>query len=108
MLLACDCGNAGSTGSCNENGVCFCKPGFTGTNCETSVCKVGWTDINGRCYKKSDPDESATWEKAQEACEDMGGILAEPKSELEDESITGLGTNGIHWIGISDQKKESR
>ena len=52
---ACACetqGTVGNVDSCNDNGVCTCKPNVEGAKCDT--CSAGFynfPDCTGRCYK---------------------------------------------------------
>ena len=73
--------------------------------CETRQCPVEWVFISGKCYKAV--TQKASWYDAKDKCLEMDGILAEPKSSIENTAVASLITDQFVWIGLNDQKIEA-
>merc|ERR1712227_547208 len=77
-------------------------------------CPADWFDAGSLgCYKFLDGEVNLTWVEAQLACEQEGGFLAEPTSQLQLDFLSELallqgGFTGVdHWyIGLTDLGKE--
>ena len=64
-------------------------------------CPEGWTRVDGKCYKVV--AQKATWDTAKHKCSEMGAILAEPKSLIEDKAVAHLMggmASSRYWIGL--------
>lgn len=79
-----------------------------------SECPVDWFDAGSLgCYKFLEGRVNLTWVEAQLTCEEAGGYLAEPQSQLQIEflselaglegSFTGI---GYWYIGLTDLARE--
>ena len=57
--------------------------GFELTRSDLFICLVDWFDAGSLgCYKFLEGRVNLTWVEAQLACEEAGGYLAEPQSQL--------------------------
>ena len=73
-------------------------------------CQPGQKHFGNSCYKLL--TEAMTWDEGNQACSDMGGILAVPDSSDEHWFIwnmhTTSGRGGSVWTGCNDKKEEGR
>merc|ERR1719239_1264503 len=64
-------------------------------------CPTGFQDIDDFCFMMGSGKK--TFKKATEACQQIGGFLAEPRSEEITTALKSLTFTGTHlWIGLHD------
>merc|ERR1719481_71590 len=87
---------------------------YTTTPYPSEGCPQGWIDSIEGCFLFQ-YDRYVTWHEAQYECEKVGGFLAEPKTQQQQDmlkslafvehSFTGVGS---WWIGLTDEGHEGR
>ncbi|XP_038058709.1 C-type mannose receptor 2-like [Patiria miniata] len=73
-----------------------------------SACRSGWIPWRGACYWLA--KDHFNWFDARDACRKMGGFLAAPRSEEENDFVTGIiqdGGEGRVWINCNDLGREA-
>lgn len=83
---------------------------LSSVSAQEQECPADWFDAGSLgCYKFLDGKVNLTWVEAQLACEQEGGFLAEPTSQLQLDFLSELallqgGFTGVtHWyIGLTD------
>ena len=66
-------------------------------------CPPSWKLKDNVCYYK--PDEKANFNSAEATCKQLGGKLAEPINNRENQNILDLSDENF-YIGIHDRAKE--
>ena len=74
------------------------------------ACPENWTASGGKCHQV--PTEKANFQQAAKKCQRLGGQLAEPKSQLENEALIQLVQlespgDQKFWYGINDIEREN-
>ena len=69
-----------------------------------SSCPESWHYWGNSCYKITEMIFS--WEDAKDECRNLGGVLATPSSDQENEFITQLLAVGMVWIDCNDKDVE--
>ena len=70
-----------------------------------SSCLESWHVWGISCYKIT--EKAFTWSDARDECIDLGGVLAVPSSDQENEFTAQL-SNEIVWIDCNDREVEGR
>ncbi|XP_045166878.2 lectin BRA-3-like [Mercenaria mercenaria] len=106
------CENNGTCVEVADNYTCSCNDGFKGRNCEEAVTvkscpEGGWVFFNGSCYYVS--TTTVSWISALAACNETGGYLAEIQSQLEQEFLNNITSDGDYfWIALNDRQTEGQ
>ncbi|XP_046861523.1 C-type lectin domain family 4 member C-like [Xenia sp. Carnegie-2017] len=89
---------------------CTCMEGYFGecNSCHAS-CPSDWLQIESSCYFFS--TKVTTWRKARKLCQQMGGDLAVPKNNAENNAIYRIMLrkgNKRHFIGLYRKKSDKQ
>ena len=74
---------------------------------DDSSCPESWHYWGNSCYKIT--ETALTWSDAIDECKNLGGVLAAPSSDQENDFIVNLmPENSVVWIDCNDQEVEGR
>uniref|UniRef100_A0A8C5SS48 Lymphocyte antigen 75 n=1 Tax=Laticauda laticaudata TaxID=8630 RepID=A0A8C5SS48_LATLA len=89
---------------CEKYNASLLETGEPGYKPSEKSCPEKWIFFLNKCYRKVTP-RSMTFQKANEYCQSVGGLLPSIKSQLEQDFITTLlpGLPPKIWIGLHSQ-----
>jgi hypothetical protein len=67
-------------------------------------CPVGWISMNATCFRKYSTPGS--WETARQHCVGLGGNLAHPDNQLQQNLLRSMAGGVATWIGVNDKASE--